>query len=214
MHGRMRFILNLLPHLQAAKSLRRVVSVGAASYEGAIDLSNIYGSGFPLHQWRNQMASIQTLLLEEAARRAPDVGFVHDVPGIVKSGIMRDLEPSFRMSITLAVTRLLAPFIETSPEECAERHVFLATSARYAPHQDATAVAGVPLDGHLMVARASNGEPGGGVYTIDLKCDSSSPKVEKLLDEFRKNGKAENLWEAVKSDLVRITGVEAASHAF
>ncbi|CAJ2511943.1 Uu.00g075680.m01.CDS01 [Anthostomella pinea] len=209
-HGRMRFILNLLPLLQKAKSLRRVVNVGAASYEGAIDVDNVPGLGFPLTKWRNQLASVQTLLLEEAARRAPDVAFVLTCPGVVKSGIMRDIAPSLGMSIMLAVTKLMAPLIETSPDECAERHVFFATSARYPASQNGPGAAGVALDGSMAVARGSDGRDGSGVYTTDQKGASSSPKVESVLAKFRKDGTAGKVWDFVVADFVRITGAEVA----
>lgn len=82
---------------------------------------------------KNEAATlgIRTVPLEEAARKAPNVSFIPDVPGIVKSGIMRDLEPSPRLSIVTSITRVLAPLIEITPEECAERPMFLVTSARY-----------------------------------------------------------------------------------
>lgn len=51
MHSRLRFILNLLPSLQQAESLRRVISIGAATCEGPIDMSNIPGKDLPLRKW-------------------------------------------------------------------------------------------------------------------------------------------------------------------
>ncbi|KAF2793239.1 putative short-chain dehydrogenases/reductase [Melanomma pulvis-pyrius CBS 109.77] len=210
MHGRTRFILNLLPLLQKAQSLRRVVCVLAGSYEGHIDTNNIPALGVPMLEVRNQMSSIQTLLLEEAARRAPDVSFVHNVPGIVKGGILREAEPSFRLSVMLAITGLLAPLIQTSPDECAERHVFLATSAKYAPRQGGAAIAGVAVDNDLAVARGSDGRIGSGVYTINTKGESSPVKIEKLLEGFRNDGTARKVWEYVSTDFVKITGTEVA----
>lgn len=210
LHSRIRFILNLLPLLQNAKSLRRVVSVGAATFEGVIDTNNIPGEGLPLKNWRNQIASIETLLLEEAARRAPDVSFIHTVPGVVKGGIMRDAEGGFGLTAMIALSNLLMPFIHTPPEECGERHVFVATSAMFAPGHGDAVDAGAPLDGTRAVARGSNGQVGSGIYSVNNKGESASPKVEELLAEFRENGTADKVWDYVAEDLKKITGTEVA----
>jgi len=203
----MRFILNLLPLLQKADSLRRVVSVLVATYEGPIDTNNIVGEGFPLTKWRDQVASVETLLLEEAARRAPEVSFIHTAPGIVKSGIMRDAK-GFGNSILITMSNLLGPLIQTPPDESGKRNIFLATSAMYAPNQGSDAVVGVPLGGKLVVARGSNGRIGSGMYTVDNKGESSSLKVEKLLAGFRENGTADKVWDYIAADFKKITGTE------
>lgn len=209
MHSRMRFILNLLPLLQRADSLRRVISVLAATTEGPIDTNHISGQGFSLLKWRNQSASVETLLLEEAARRAPDVSFIHTIPGVVKGGIMRNAE-GLRLAVIIAISSLLEPFIQTPPAECGERHIFLATSAKYAPSQGGAAVEGVAIDKTLTVARGSDGQTGSGMYTVDNKGESAPPKVEKVLAKFREDGTAEKVWEYVAADLKKITGTEVA----
>ncbi|KAI0188921.1 putative short-chain dehydrogenases/reductase [Xylaria flabelliformis] len=210
-YSRLRFIVNLLPLLQRADSLRRVVSVGAATCEGAIDLSNIRGTGFPLIQWRNQVASIGTLTLEEMQRRAPDVAFVHTVPGVVESGIMREVQPTLRLSIMIGISRLLAPFINVPPAECGERHVFAATSAAFVPMQG-TDRAGVPLDGtSLETSRGTDGKKGSGVYSLSPKVDPASPKVEEVLRQFREDGTARKVWDSLNADFKRITGFEVAT---
>ncbi|KAI2622708.1 putative short-chain dehydrogenases/reductase [Hypomontagnella submonticulosa] len=210
-HSRLRFVLNLLPLLQNASSLRRVVNVQAATSEGSIDLNNICGQGFPLFKWRNQVASVQTLLLEEVTRRAPDVSFIHNIPGIVKGGISRDAE-GLGMYMLIGITNLiLFPLFETRPDECGERHMFLATSARYVPREDKANAAGVPLDGTLPVARGTDGQTGSGMYSIGMKGESAPKRVETLLAQFREDGTAEKVWDYIMKDFKRITGTEVAA---
>jgi hypothetical protein len=209
----MRFILNLLPLLQKADSLRRVVSVLAATTEGAIDLNNIPGEGFFLLKWRNQIASCQTLLLEEAARRAPEVSFTHNVPGIVKGGIMRQPE-GVRLAVIIAISSLFEPFLQdlqTPPDACGERHLMLATSAMYPAGKNAGAVAGVPVVEDLAVARGSNGNMGSGIYSVDHKGESAPPKVEKLLAKFRQDGTADKVLEHVAGVCKKHTGTDVVS---
>ncbi|XXH02618.1 hypothetical protein Hte_008997 [Hypoxylon texense] len=210
MHSRMRFILNLLPLLQRARSLRRVVSVQAATCEGAVDLANIPGRGFPLARWRNQVASVQTLLLGEAARRAPAVGFVHTLPGIVRSGISRDAR-GLKMSLLVGIFSILQPLVETPPAECGERHVFYATSAMYAARQDSATGAGVALASTLSTARGTDGNKGSGMYSVGVKGESVSRQVEELLAQFRKDGTAEKVWDYIMGDFKRITGTEVVA---
>ncbi|KAI1132834.1 putative short-chain dehydrogenases/reductase [Nemania abortiva] len=215
-HSRLRFIINLLPLLQRADSLRRVVSVGAATCEGAIDLDNIPCTGFPLIKMRNQVASIGTLMLEEAQRRAPGVAFIHTVPGVVESGIMRDVQPTLHLSIIIGISRLLAPLINVPPAECGERHVFAATSAAFAPcsvqgQGKGAGCAGVPLDGFpLETVRGTSGSTGSGVYSLSPKNDPASPKVEEVLRQFREDGTAAKVWNVIAADFTRITGQESA----
>ena len=157
---------------------------------------------------RNQVASMTTLLMEEVASRAPDVSFLHDVPGIVPSGISREAQ-GLQLTIMLAISRLLGPLVETPPTVCGETHVFLATSARYPPSQGGDAV-GVPLDAGVAVARGSDGKTGSGMYSVDNKGESSPPKVEKVLATFREDGTAKKVWDYVAADFKRITGTEVA----
>lgn len=184
-----------------------MVSVAAATTEGAIDTNNIYGQGFGLLKWRNQLASVETLLLEEAAKRAPEVSYIHTMPGVVKSGIKRDAE-GFGLRVIIAISSLLEPFISTPPGECGERHVFYATSAMYVPNRGHGAVEGVALDKTLGAARGSNGQIGSGVYTVGINGESAPHRVEELLAKFRKDGTAAKVWECVAADLKRITGAE------
>lgn len=207
MHSRLRFIQNLLPLIQKAPSLRRVISVGAATTEGEIDTTNISGDGFPLLKWRNQLASCITLLLEETSRLAPEVSFIHTVPGVVKSGIMRQAE-GFTLRLIIVISSLFAPFLQTPPEECGQRHLMITTSGMYPSREETDVSAGVPLDDGLVIARGSDGNTGSGVYSIGVKGESAPTRVEELLAIFRDDGTAEKVVEYVKKIAKEITGTE------
>ena len=211
MHSRTLFILNLLPLIHKASSLRRVVSVLAATYEGAIDVDNIAARGFPLYKHRNQISAVQSLLLQELGRRAPSVSFVHTLPGLVKGGIMREMEMevSFGVSIMIGISRLLTPLLETPPDECGERHLFFATSSRYAPGNGTAAAAGVALGSDVTAAVGSDGEMASGVYSIDNKGESAPLKVVKLLSQYKNDGTAAKVQEYIGADFNKILGRDA-----
>ncbi|KAH8162616.1 hypothetical protein CIB48_g5626 [Xylaria polymorpha] len=192
-----------LPHNQRpSNALARPLHHEPPPAPTARGVSAARRTGFPLLKWRDQIASIGTLLLEEAQRRAPDVAFVHTVPGVVRSGIMRDVQPTLRLSIIIAVSRLLAPLINVPPAECGERHVFAATSAAFAPAEGAGG-AGVPLVG-MAAARGTDGRVGSGVYSLSQKLDPALPKVEEVLRRFREDGTARKVCDAVAADFKRI----------
>lgn len=207
MHSRFRFIKNLLPLIKKAPSLRRVISVGAATTEGEIDTTNISGEGFPLLKWRNQLASCSTLLLEENSRLAPEVSFIYTVPGIVKSGIMRQAE-GFTLRIIIAISSLFAPFLQTPPDECGYRHLMVATSMMYPSREEGGIPVGVPLDDGLVVARGIDGNIGSGVYSIGVQGESAPVRVEELLARFKDDGTAEKVVEYIKRVAEEIMGAE------
>lgn len=95
-------------------------------------------------------------------------------------------------------------------EECGERHVFLATSAKYPAGAHGNAASGVPLASGVAVARGTDGTSGSGVYTVDWEGESTGPKVEELLAKLRKEGVVEKIWGNTEEEFKRITGLVAA----
>ncbi|KAL2017857.1 hypothetical protein VTK56DRAFT_1602 [Thermocarpiscus australiensis] len=208
-YARLRFIVNLLPQLRNAAGLRRVVSVFAGTKEGAIEANDFQARHFNLlsPRGRGHVTSMMTLALEAVARSAPEVSFVHDFPGFVRTNFGKDVEgPVFAVlrAAVNAVSFVLAPFIATPFDEVGERHVFFATSARF-PRGEGSGD-GVPLPEAVGVARGTDGERGSGVYSIDNHGDSAPEKVETLLRKLREDGTAQKVWSDVEEIFVRITG--------
>lgn len=205
-YSRTRFIVNLLPLLQQAMALRRVISVFTAGKEGTLYADDIQGKNVPMLSARGHGASLVTATLEAVAKQAPTVTFVHNFPGAVKSGLARRGQGAAVFAIN-AVCNVLAPFVFMSPIECGERHVFLATSARY-PASIADASSGIPLADALVVAKGINGVEGSGIYSIESDGESAGPKVIELMAKYREDGTAEKVWKDVQEQFVRITGQE------
>ena len=208
-HSRNRFTVNLLPLLQNATALRRVVSVFAATKEGPVDTTNFPGWKAPLMAQRGHASSIVTLSLETLAKKAPDVSFIHDYPGPVKSGIARGTT-GVVMGIMKAVLAVAGSLIYIPTQESGERHLFLATSARYPASTGGDTAPGVPLAVGVEVARGTSGESGSGVYSVDQHGESAGPQVEELLGRFRKEGMVEKVWNHTEEEFKRITGLVAA----
>ncbi len=210
-YSRNRFIVNLLPLLQKATALRRVVTVFTGCKEGPVDTSDFQGWKIPLLSMRGHASSMVTMSLEAIAKKAPDVTFIHDFPGPVKTGLGRDAT-GVGMFVLKTLSRIIGPLITNYIPivECGERHLFVATSARYPASTTGDASSGVPLEDGVAVARGTSGKIGSGVYSVDWDGESARPKVEELLAKFRKEGTVEQVWNHTEEEFKRITGREAA----
>ncbi|PWY76143.1 hypothetical protein BO94DRAFT_473818 [Aspergillus sclerotioniger CBS 115572] len=203
-HTRMRFIVNLLPLLQQATGLRRVISVGGGGFEGPIDTADFDARTAPVAFYRGHITSMTTLALEILAKQAPKVSFVNEHPGPVKTGLLREVD-NLRMWIVWLVLLFFGRWICIPLAESGERHLFLTTSAKYpARHGDA----GVPVAEGVPVARGVDGKAGSGVYSV--KWDGESPEhTSEVLDGLREQGIGEVVWRYTESQFKRITGVAA-----
>ncbi len=81
--SRLRLVVNLLPLVQRAPALRRVVSVFTGAKEGRVDADDLQGRKKMLFAQRGHASGVMTLGLEAVARGAPEVS----TPcGVVKRG--------------------------------------------------------------------------------------------------------------------------------
>lgn len=157
-----------------------------------LDASDFQALRLSLFAARGHIASLLTLRLE-----AINVSFVHDFPGPVESEIAGDMGgvPAVGMKgFFSAFGRWI--YIP------GERHLFLATSERYASRSAEDNGRGdgdgVQVGDEVDVARRADGESGSGVYSAGWDGESAAPKVEKLLARMRKDG--------TLGEFTRITG--------
>nr|POE80968.1 oxidoreductase andh [Quercus suber] len=197
-HARCRFMDHLLPLVNNASSLRRVVSVFIGALEGQVSMDDFQGWNMKLMANRGHGASITTLSLEHYHKTFPQISFVHNFPGVVKSGIARGT--GALLAVFTFVGKVLGPLMYMNIEEAGDRHLFLATSARYSAGAG-DAAAGVPLADPVTVARGTDGKPGSGVYSIDASGESAGPAVEKVLAGLRSNGMTEKVMSAMQADM-------------
>ncbi|KAL8698013.1 MAG: hypothetical protein Q9201_006804 [Fulgogasparrea decipioides] len=206
-YSRTRFIINLLPLLRSAPHLRRIVTVFGAGKEGPINPTDFPAWKVPMLAQRGHTSSMTTLSLEALAKEAPEVSFIHNFPGLVKTNLARGGEGP-AVFVLKQVFKVIGPMLAMSNYECGERQTFLGTSARYPRGKDLGAN-GVPLARGLEVARGTNGQSGSGVYSVDSDGQTAGAKVEALLAKFRKEGMVEKVWKHTVEEFERITGVKA-----
>jgi NAD(P)-dependent dehydrogenase (short-subunit alcohol dehydrogenase family) len=205
-HSRTRFIVNLLPQLQAATTLRRVVSIFTGTKEGPITNPDFQmrSMGYNVLKARGQAASTVTLAMETVAATAPDVSFIHDFPGPVNSNIARG--DGVARLIMRGISRVVSPFLCIKEDVSGDRHLFLATSARYPSVSGAAE--GVEKGNGVEVARGIDGKVGSGMYVVDEVCEPASKEVESLMRKLKEDGWDKKIWEHVVGEFVRITRKE------
>ncbi|GFF99456.1 hypothetical protein IFM61392_00839 [Aspergillus lentulus] len=93
-YSRIRFAMNLLPLIRTTPALRRVVTV--------FKLSATAGRG--------HFASMLTLSFEVLAQKAPEVSFIHDYPGFVKTDLARGTN-GVGMAIVKGLFKVIGPFL-------------------------------------------------------------------------------------------------------
>ena len=178
------------------------MTVLAATKEGPVDLSDPEGKNISFAKMRGHGAGLLTLGLEALARDAPTVSFVHTFPGLVKTGIGRDM--SGVLGAVLTVFSLFGPLVGVPIDTSGELNLYAATSAQF-PAREGGAD-GVPLLAGLGTSKGSNAKEGSGVYNIDEKNEAANAKVNELLAQMRKDGKVEKVWDYAESEFKRILG--------
>ncbi|KAH6715583.1 hypothetical protein BKA61DRAFT_632230 [Leptodontidium sp. MPI-SDFR-AT-0119] len=187
-YSRARFIMNLLPIIKVAPALRRIITVAGGGREGQLYPEDYPARHLSLMKMRQHLITVITLSMEALAKFAPEVSFIHDYPGTVK-------------------TPLLDHNLGIISVECGERHLFMATSARYLPKLGGEGADGVKL-GSGDVFKGSNEEVGSGVYSVKSDCESTSAASLKLLVEYRAQGLVEDVWKHVDGEFRRISEVK------
>ncbi|KAI1271942.1 NAD(P)-binding protein [Xylaria sp. FL0933] len=192
-YARIRFIANLLPLIRQASGLRRVVTVGGGGHEAELDRTDFPALRVPTDKLRGHLTSLVTLGLEAVAQAAPDVSFVHDYPGTVKTKLLDYLPEEVLKTLTFVPI-----------EDSGQRHLFLATSAKFPPAQGVDGL-GVPLADGVEVAVGTSGVVGSGIYSVGADCESASPAVLQLLSDMRQQGLVQEVSRHTEGEFHRIT---------
>ncbi|KAI0890813.1 putative short-chain dehydrogenases/reductase [Annulohypoxylon nitens] len=203
--SRILFALNLLPAIQKAKGLKRVVSVFASGYEGPYDENQWaeFAVKKPMKA-RSHISSMITMANNVMARQAPDVSFVHNYPGAVQTPFGKDAKGM--MAIARTIFNFIGRFLITylPPEECGALQLYCATSSRFPPA--AGEAAGVPVSGDVTVSRGTDGQAGSGSYTINYDNENVSTTIDEHLAKAKADGVEERMWAHILEEIKRVTG--------
>ncbi|KAL4907592.1 hypothetical protein BDW74DRAFT_176343 [Aspergillus multicolor] len=171
--------MQLLPLLSHAANPRRVITVGAAGFEGPLDTSDISALRVPQPQLPG--------LSQYAADAQP-------VPSWSWAA-MNSINPDEDVDVSF-------PPDWMDPEESGARHLYLLTSAMYS---DAAKVGNVEAWGNLFAG--TNGEAGSGVYAVGPDGESIARETVRTLAGLRAAGVGDRLWEHTQREFARVAGL-------
>lgn len=206
--SRILFALNLIPSIQRATSLKRVVTVFAAGFEG--HFNDEQWAEFALKnnpmKARGHLSSMITMANNVLAKQAPDVSFIHNYPGAVKTTFGRDAKGALGMAIKVATMmfRIVPDRLLFMPApDCGAYQLYCATSARFPPGQGDAA--GVPVARGVTIARGTNGQPGSGSYNVNFDGENVSIDVEKHLADAKAAGAEDSMWAHIMTEILNVT---------
>lgn len=171
--------------------------------EGNINMNDFQGWNLGLMENKGHAASITTLSLEHHAASAPETTFIHNFPGPVKGGILRGTK-GFGFGLARAASRFLLPLVQMPSQDAGDRHVYLATSARYPAKKEPDSIRGVPLSSGVQIILGTRNDAG--VYSLFLDGEALKKPAYDTLSKYRDDGTLEKVWSMIEKDSVRITG--------
>lgn len=179
-YSRMRFIYNLLPTLEAAKS-PRVVSVLAGGKEADIEEDNLdLQKEFSFSSSNAYPTSMTSLAFETLASEHPSISFLHVFPGLVATPLMKN---SMGSIIGTIVGFLTWP-MSISMSESGEWQTWLSTSADFPAKDDSTDASAA------------------GYYLLDY--NGKDATNEALMEQLRAKGLPDIVWKHTLATFDRI----------
>lgn len=191
-YSRIRFVLQLMPLLEASSSPSgaHIVSIDAAGMAGNLfrdDLSLLDPNHYSYVNVKSHAAYMTTMAFEKLASQHGSLAFVYMYPGAVFGPAHRDqsLPWWFRVAMRIAEP-LLTWTLATPPEESGSRTLFFATSA-FAPAGSSHAKSNI--------AKGTDGASGSGCYAVGSRCDIIAKKSDSALyPKLRNEGFLDEVW--------------------
>lgn len=200
-YSRMRFITQLLPYLTASPITGRVVSIYAGGIEDGTKAGetpigsppeDIYG----VASVRKHTCFMKTFMFEEFAKQnAGRLSLSHIFPGLVDGPGFLDPEMPAWFRFAWQLFKPLTRFFMVSAEHCGLTSLYLATSAFPGRPSDDT-------EGKKGVAMSSNGEVGGGCYTVGSRGETGQNGISYA--DVREADTAQKVWSHTMSSLAEI----------
>jgi hypothetical protein len=189
-------MLHLIPLLRKSPH-GRVVTVFAGGMESSsikVDDLNLEKPGnFGPIQSQRQMATMLSMAMEHLADEDSALTFIHSYPGAINTGNLgRGWGNRYMLrAMLLAASVPLIWLLGFSEDECAERTLYMLTTAKFGGH-------GVPLSSGTEPGLSTTGKVDGGLFLVDQRCDSvmNSDTLTKL----RKEAKTK-IWEKTMQTL-------------
>lgn len=153
------------------------------------------------------------MAMEHLATQAPEVSFLHMYPGFVRTP--NQDQPGVFYALVRTIMYVFGRWICVSLEDSGERSLFHSTSAKYPPQNYRSLegdpapnhpfTAGVPLPDGVLVAEASEGSQGKGIYLVNW--DGEIMPENPLFAKYRANGMKKKIWQHISEEFERVENV-------
>jgi NAD(P)-dependent dehydrogenase (short-subunit alcohol dehydrogenase family) len=194
---------DLLPLIQSASGLKRIVDVAGGGHEAEIDVNDLEAERCGRSLLRGRLTTTKTLAWQSLAESAPEVSIVTEFPGLVVTPIFNRIDGLlgllFRLYTTLFGWLFAVPLAES-----AERHVFMATSAFFPPKTGD--FNGVPRINEVDPHRGVDSQLGSGVYSVGWNNEGPGDNILALLKTYAQDGTREVVWSWIQQHFQRILG--------
>ena len=193
-YSRMRFIVNLLPHLTVSDHAARIISICSAGAETLwgtfcpddLSLSKDPRAHYTYVNCRAHSTRMMTMFFETVAQQHPGkLSLIHSYPGMVFGPTHWSSTQPIWFKVLQRVLYAARHFIATSAEESGQRTIFYATE-RYPARGDSGKAIG-------EVAVSTDRVVGGGAYSCWSGNDDIN--VEKAYTGLRRGGFQARVWE-------------------
>jgi hypothetical protein len=196
----------LLPQLNAAGAadeLARVMAVGGAGKEAAIDEDDLeLKNSYSMDQYMVHATVMTDFVFDRYASENPKVGFVFVFPGLVNTNIFTSMPVYIKFALGL-FKPLLNLLVFVPIEESGARNVFHLTNGLYkARDQSERSKSFVKIPEGKTIATGFNGKVGSGFYLADW--NGETPAAKEFLNDYRERKVDEKIWENLQGVFKRV----------
>lgn len=202
-YSRIQFVLKLIPLLTASPLPGHVISIYAGGFEngtkpGEAPIGLPPPENYGVGGVRKHACFMKTFVFEElAAKYAGKLSLTHIYPGLVDGPGFYNPEMPFYFRVLWRIMKPLFAWYMTSPDDCGDVMVYLATS-RYPPKGGPTP----EIYGGVEVAKSTLGELGGGTYSVGQRGDVDAKG--KIFEKVRTEGMSKQVWDHTMETLTSI----------
>ena len=196
-----------MPLLTASPLPGHVISIYAGGFEdaktpGELPIGLPPPDTYGVSGVRKHAAFMKNFVFEELAEKhAGHLSLSHIYPGLVDGPTFYSPEMPLWFRITWRILKPLAMMLYmTSSEDCGQVMLYL-LSSRY-PAKGTAGEGGKDLVGGVEVAKATNGEIGGGSYSLGQRADV--PAKGKSFEKVRQEGVEQKVWDHTMETLERV----------
>jgi hypothetical protein len=197
-HGRLLFVIHLLPLLKASTHNPRIMNLGGAGLETSTllldDLDSQKPGKYTINNIAVNFATAMSLTLSRLAKENPTVVFIFANAGLVITNIYsHGFDGRWYIKALIAATKPLIRIAALSEADAGDRSLYLLTSARFGQKGGVLSTAGE--SNALTMLKTESGA------LFSINCKLESVHWEGVMNEEQRKDAGAKFWERVQNVL-------------